>query len=105
MNTKIKEKVCFLTCLTLFIALPSSALASVTLGGENGNVTLINPDNSTFVYVNGNLTTYSYIGNAPDGWWNLYGVEENELWVIGVVLGLIAIALAVALAVKKRNNE
>lgn len=87
----------------------SPVLADITLGGGDGSVTLTNPDNSTFYYDSDNATTYDYVGNYPDGWWQFIGGptdEELSYWVLGLVFGLTAVALAVVfMVIRKRKDE
>lgn len=92
----------FVLCSLL---LPLGA-CKIVLGGD-GNVTLTNPDNSTFYYDDSNITTYDYVGNAPDGWWMFIGevTDEDSYWVLGVVIGVLAVGLAVALVMVTRRKE
>ena len=105
MNNLVKVTLCFVCCLAL---LPV-AVCDITFGGTGtGNVTLTNPDNSTFTFNSGNVTTYGYAGNANDGWWMFVGGptdEELDLWVIGAFFGVIAIAVAVALLMVKGKEK
>ena len=99
----------FAVCLVGLLALVPVATCDITFGGSgSGNVTLTNPDNSTFTFNSSNQTTYSYAGNANDGWWMFIGGptdEELDLWVIGAFFGVIAIAVAVALLMVKGREK
>jgi hypothetical protein len=90
---------------TLFTALPYAA-CQVTLGGAGGNVTLVNPDNSTIFYDSSNSTIFTHITNYPDGWWSIPdpGLVDEELWVLGVLFAFIALAVSIAFVYMKREN-
>ena len=93
--------------ITLILATLPLATCEVILGGTGGSVTLTNPDNTTFTFTSANQTTVTYLSNMPDGWWSftLPIDSEEDLWVLGVLFGFIAIAIAVAFTVAKRKNE
>jgi hypothetical protein len=93
-------------CFALFLMLPS-VVCTVTLGGGSGSVTLINPDNSSFTFNSENETSFTYLSNAPDGWWNISTqINDDDLWILGVVFGVIAIGLVVGLVtMKNRSNQ
>lgn len=105
MNNLIK----LVACLVGFLVLVPVAACDITFGGTGeGNVTLINPDDSTFTFNSGNVTTYDYAGNYPDGWWMFIGGptdEELDLWIIGAFFGVVAIAVAVALVMVKGKRR
>lgn len=72
--------------------------ATVTFGNPSNAsqyVELINPDNSTYYFGSSNSTTYDYVTNAPDGWWNLMEDETG----VGLVLILIFVAVLIIVPV------
>ena len=103
----MKNKTVIFVCFALLLAFLPTALAEVIAGGTGGNVTFINPDNSTTFFDASNATTFSHISNWPDGWWDFPDplIADDELWVFGAFLGVIAIAIAVAFTVMKRSNN
>lgn len=103
----MKTKVFVLLALLCCAFFVPSVYCKVVLGSTSGNVTLTNPDNSTFFYDHSNITTYDYVGNAPDGWWMFIGEEtdEDSYWILGVVLGILAVGVAVALITINRGKQ
>lgn len=93
----IKKALLFVALLGCLLVVPLAS-CKVTLGGTNGNVTLINPDGSTLFFDYSNATTYAYVTNLPDGWWNILSTSDTDntdYMVFAVVIGIIALALAV----------
>lgn len=103
---ELKHAALLLAVLALS-AIPT-ANASITLGG-GGNFTLTNPDNSTYFFVAANQTTFNYVTNQPDGWWIFNPAvavpsESADYWVIGLVFGIIAIALSTVFMIQRRSR-
>ena len=90
----------------LLLALPLAS-CQVTLGGAGGNVTLVNPDNSTIFFDASNSTTFTHISNYPDGWWDFPDIglaPDEELWVIGVLFAFIVLAISIAFVYARRES-
>ena len=96
----------YLLALTFIVAATLSGVsASVSL---SGNVTLTNPDNSTYTFTDSNATTYNQVSNYPDGWWFFGGAfveDTSDYWVIGVLFGIVAIGLVFALVYQRGRKD
>lgn len=108
MNKSILLNAALIVLLAFVTLFAPSVDATVTLGGVGGSVTLTNPDSSYFYFDSSNSTTYAYVSNMPDGWWNIFLQtvnEQSDYWMLGFIFGIIGVSFAVSFLFMKRRKR